>query len=276
MKNIIKLFFLSLALLSCSRDNEDIVIENNEPMITKMNSLLLYSGFLFNNNIDLNVYFEYDNNKRLTRKTGGFLLVSGSTGFGGSFSDKVYTTLIYSGNTATVENFSSSPDFNVPKNSKYFILDNNQHIKQKDVPSPFYSNYRDEKQFFTYNASGQLTEIKTTLPNMPYYPPDDYIETFLEKFYYDSKGNLTKSEYIFQKDGVDTKQKTVRTFEDYDNSYNPWKRLYLLDEFFYRSISKNNFRKYTEVNYDYYGNMTSSSIRDWGFKYDSGGNIIIN
>lgn len=276
MKNIFTLFLLSFILFSCSRDNEDEITDNDEPLITKMSSLVLYSGFMFNNNMDLNVYFQYDSSKRLTKKTGGSLPVSGSTGFDGFFSDKVFTTLVYSGDKVLVENFSSSPDFTVPKNSKYFTLNNNQQIKQKDVPSTFYSNYRDEKQFFTYNTSGQLTEIKTTLPNMPYYPPDDYIETYLEKFYYDSKGNLTKSEYIFQKDGVNTNEKTVRIFEDYDNSYNPWKRLYLLDEFFYRSISKNNFRKYTEIRYDYYGNISSTSIKDWGFNYDSDGNIIIN
>ncbi|WP_312767552.1 hypothetical protein [Epilithonimonas sp.] len=275
MKNIFTLFFISLILFSCSRDNEDEVIENNEPLITKM-SLILYPNSFPYGNSELSFNFQYDNNKRLIKKTGGFLSVSGSTGFDGYFTDKIYTTLVYDNNKVTVENFSSSPDFTVPKQSKYFVLDNNKQITQKDVPSTMYSSYRDERQFFTYNTSGQLTEIKTTLPNMPYYPPDDYTETYLEKFYYDSKGNLTKSEYIFQKDGVNTSEKTVRTFEDYDNSYNPWKRLYLLDEFFYRSISKNNFRKYTEVKYDYYGNITSTIVRDWGFNYDSSGNIIIN
>jgi len=273
MKNIFTLFFLSFILFSCSRDNEDEIIENNEPLITKMSSLVLYSGFTFNSNMDLNVYFQYDNDKRLTRKTGGFLPVSGSTGFDSSFSDKVFTTLVYSGNTVLIENFSSSPDFTVPKNSKYFILNNNNQIFEREFEDGHEYNYK--KQQYKYE-SGKLTEILTTLPKMPYYPPDDYIPTYLEKFYYDSKGNLTKSEYIFQKDGMNTKEKIVRTFEDYDNSYNPWKRLYLLDEFFYRSISKNNFRKYTEIKYDYYGNITSTKVQDWGFNYDSSGNIIIN
>lgn len=273
MKKIFTLFFLSFILFSCSRDNEDEIIENNEPLVTKMSSLVLYSGFTFNTNMDLNVYFQYDNDKRLTRKTGGFLPVSGSTGFGGFFSDKVFTTLVYSGNTVLVENFSSSPDFTVPKNSKYFVLNNNNQIIQKEFEDGH--EYLYKKQQFKY-SNGQLIEILTTLPKMPFYPPNDFIETYLEKFYYDSNGNLTKSEYIFQKDGVNTNEKTVRTFEDYDNSYNPWKRLYLLDEFFYRSISKNNFRKFNEIQYNEVGNITSSTEQSWSFNYDSSGSIIIN
>lgn len=273
MKNIFILFFISIILFSCSRDNEDEITDNDEPLITKMSSLVLYSGFTFNSNMDLNVYFQYDNDKRLTRKTGGFLPVSGSTGFGGSFSDKVFTTLVYSGNTVLIENFSSSPDFTVPKNSKYFILNNNNQIFEREFEDGHEYNYK--KQEYKY-TSGKLTEIFTTLPKMPFYPPDDFIETYLEKFYYDSKGNLTKSEYIFQKDGLNTNEKIVRTFEDYDNSYNPWKRLYLLDEFFYRSISKNNFRTYKVVRYQENGEITLNSQQSWSFNYDSSGNIIIN
>ena len=274
MKKIFSLLILSIILFSCSRDNEDEIIENNDPLITKM-SLILYPNSFPYGNSELSFNFQYDNDKRLIKKTGGFLSVSGSTGFSDYFTDKIYTSLIYNNNNVTVEDFSSSTDFTVPKNSKYFVLNNNNQIIQKGIPN-INSSYSNKKQSFKYNSSKQLIEIYTTLPNMPYYPPDDYIPTYLEKFYYDSKGNLTKSEYIFQKDGVNTNEKTVRTFEDYDNSYNPWKRLYLLDEFFYRSISKNNFRKYTEIKYDYSGNISSTSIRNWDFNYDSSGNIIIN
>ena len=272
MKKILYILFAGITFLSCSRDTNDEVIENDEPLVTKM-SLILYPNSFSYNNADLSFIFQYDNEKRLIKKTGGFLSVSGSSGFGGFFTDKKYSSFVYNGNNVTVEDFSTSSDFTVPKNSKYFILNNNNQIFEREFEDGHEYNYK--KQQYKYE-SGKLTEILTTLPKMPYYPPDDYIPTYLEKFYYDSKGNLTKSEYIFQKDGMNTKEKIVRTFEDYDNSYNPWKRLYLLDEFFYRSISKNNFRKYTEIKYDYYGNITSTKVQDWGFNYDSSGNLIIN
>ncbi|WP_374445662.1 hypothetical protein [Epilithonimonas sp.] len=277
MKNIFKLCLFSLALLSCSRDNEEKIVED-DLLITKMSSLVLYTNSVSYGNSDLFLKFDYDNEKRLVKKTGGFLSVSGSTGFGGFFTDKIYTSLVYNGNNVTVEDFSSSIDFTVPKNSKYFILDNNKRIKQKNVPSTVISSYRDIQQNFIYNNIGQLTEINTTLPNMPYDPTDpyDYIETYLEKFYYDSKGNLIKTEYFEQKNGVNKGIKVIRTFEDYDNSYNPWKRMYLLDDFFYRSISKNNFRKYKVVRYEENGDVSLNSQQSWTFNYDSNGNIIIN
>jgi hypothetical protein len=267
-------------LFSCSRDNEENIVED-DLLITKMSRLILYPNSLSYNNAELSFIFHYDNEKNLIEKKGGFFQSSWGTGYEGLgqyFTDKIYTSLVYNGNNVTVEDFSSSIDFTVPKNSKYFILDNNKRIKQKNVPSTVISSYRDIQQNFIYNNIGQLTEINTTLPNMPYDPTDpyDYIETYLEKFYYDSKGNLIKTEYFEQKNGVNKGIKVIRTFEDYDNSYNPWKRMYLLDDFFYRSISKNNFRKYKVVRYEENGDVSLNSQQSWTFNYDSNGNIIIN
>ncbi|WDF47391.1 hypothetical protein PQ459_02630 [Chryseobacterium sp. KACC 21268] len=273
MKKIFTLLYSIFILFSCSRDDDKEQTQNDDALITKM-SLILYPNSLPYNNSELSFYFQYDNNKRLIKKTGGFLSVSGSSGYNGFFTDKIYTTLTYINNKVTVGNFSSSPDFTVPKNSKYYTIDNNQII-QKEVPNTYYGSYRDEKHTFKY-TNNKVVEISTTLPNLPYYPPDDYIETYLEKFYYDTNGNLTKSEYFEQHDGINKGIKIVRTFGDYDNSINPFKRFYLLDEYFYRSISKNNFRKYTEVKYNEAGSIISNSEQAWTFNYDSSGNIIIN
>ncbi|WP_333850999.1 hypothetical protein [Epilithonimonas sp.] len=270
MKNIFALFFISFILFSCSRDDESTTISEEEyPLVTKLN-VGLSNGY----NSDNNFYFEYDNNNRLIKKNGGFLQLSGGTGFNDFFTDKLFTSLVYNNNKVTVENFSSSDEFNPQKETKYYFLNNNSQIIQKEIPF-IYNHYQDKKQSFKY-SNNQLIEINTTLPNMPYYPPDDYIETYLEKFYYDSKGNLTKSEYFEQRDGVNKGIKIIRTFGDYDNSLNPFKRFYLLDEYFYRAISKNNYRKYTEIKYNEIGQITSNIEQTWTFNYDSDGKIIIN
>lgn len=270
MKNILTCFLLSLVLFSCSRDNESkSVTEAEYPLVTKLNV-----GFPNGNNSDKNFYFDYDSNNRLIKKRGGFLQVSGGTGYNGFFTDKLFTSLVYTGNKVTVENFSSSDEFYPPKDTRIFFLNNNNQIIQKEIPA-IYNNHQDRKQSFIY-SNNQLVEIDTTLPNMPYYPPDDYIETYLEKFYYDSKGNLTKSEYFEQRNGISKGIKIVRTFGDYDNSLNPFKRLYLLDEYFYRAISKNNYRKFNEIKYNELGQVTSNIEQTWTFNYDSSANIIIN
>lgn len=104
--------------------------------------------------------------------------------------------------------------------------------------------------------------------------PNDYILTYLEKFYFDTNGNLTKAEYFEQRNGINNGEKIIRTFENYDNSYNPFKRLKLLDEFFFLSLSKNNYRKYSEIHYQN-ETVISTTNRNWSYSYDVNGQIII-
>lgn len=118
-------------------------------------------------------------------------------------------------------------------------------------------------------------EIKTTFPNTPYTFPDNYLLTYSEKFNFDSNGNLSKAEYIEQRNGINKGRKIVRIFENYDNSINPLKRFYLLDQYFYGSISKNNYRKYTEIHYED-DVITTKYESNWKYLYDQNGNILVN
>lgn len=275
MRHLIRFLFIGIFIISCSR-TEDSPENNvvNEPLITKVNAYLFFPGLMPNNSVEPNFNIEYDSNQRPTKKNGGFFSVSPSTGYSVSFTDKIYTSLIYTGQNVTVENFYSSPDYTVQKSTKYFTLNSLNQIDRKEIPNN--NNYLLKKQTFNY-LDNKLSEIKTTLPNMPYDPtdPNDYLLTYFEKFYYDTNGNLTKSEYFEQENGINKGEKVIRTFENYDNSTNPFKRLQLLDEFFYRSLSKNNYRKYTEIHY-YYEVIGSTSTTSWTFNYDTNGQIIIN
>lgn len=201
--------------------------------------------------------------------------LSPTTGYSGFFTNEMYTSLVYNNNKVTVENFSTSTVFSVPKNSIYFTLNGAMQIEQKEIPN-IYNNYWSKKQVYNY-LNNKLVEIKTTLPNMPYDPsdPNDYLLTYSEKFYYNNNGNLAKTEYFEQQNGINIGEKIVRIFENYDSSLNPWERFYLLEEYFYRSFSKNNYRKYTELHYNN-DIITSSNETNWTFLYDSNGNILIN
>lgn len=264
-------------MTSCS-SNEDAPENNvdNEPLLRKITNVLNIIGSDPASQLELVTTFEYDNNLRLTKKTGGYLTNSPSSGFNYPiFTNKIYTSLIYTGQNVTVEDFSYSPDFTVPINTKFFTLNNLNQIKTKEIPN-VNVNYLQKKQTFNY-LNNSLFEIKTTLPNMPFdsTDPNDYILTYLEKFYFDTNGNLTKSEYFEQRNGINNGEKIIRTFENYDNSYNPFKRLKLLDEFFYLSLSKNNYRKYSEIHY-LNETVISTTNRNWGYSYDVNGQIIIN
>jgi len=269
MKQIITNLLLVTVLTSCSKDD----ITNNEALITNIKIDLLGSYNGINEN-KIGFYFEYDNKSRLIKKIGGFSSTPTTSGYTGFYSNEIYTSLLYSGNNVTVEKFSSSPEFSVPKNTNYYTLNNSNQIIERKIPNT--NNYLDEKHVYQY-SNNKLVEIITTFPNYPLNPndPNQYTISFSEKFYYDSDENLSRTEYYLQHDGVDFEKKVERIFESYDTSVNPIKRLYLLNDYFYRSISKNNYRKYSEFRYT---NNTISSFTEinWTFNYDSKGNLILN
>ena len=278
MRKFYTLLFFSLILLSCSREDDAQNSKVDNALMTKLN-LFIFDPFakVSQNETDSNYEFEYDNEKRLIRKIGGFLYSSNAAaaGVNSIFSKKVYTTLLYNGNNVTVEQFYNDPIYTMPKNTKYITLNTAGQITTKVTPD-YQNKIHDTKETYQY-TNGKLSVITTTLPNEPYDPkdPNDYIRTYSEKFFYDAKGNLSKTEYYELQNGIPKGKKILRTFENYDNSTNPTKSLTLLNEYFYRSLSKNNFRKYTEIVYYMDYEMSSAEI-GWVFDYDAKGNVITN
>ncbi|MFD0975271.1 hypothetical protein [Salinimicrobium gaetbulicola] len=270
MKKSFLFSLIFIFLTSCS-DDDVIPIDNSAELVTKIKLDIVD---LNSQNDNYYVYFEYDDNLRLTKKTGGWLTLSASTGYNTFFSNEIFTTLIYSEKEVVVKTFSSSTNFDVPENVRYYTLNSQQQILQKYIPHGTTNSWNKQQQYI-YD-SNKLINIKTIFPDMSYNPDDsnDYILTYSEQFTYDENQNLVKSEITEEHNGIAIGNKIVRTFEEYDNSINPFKRLNLLDEYFYRSISKNNYRKYTEIHYSN-NNVTSVFEKTWNFEYDSQGNIIL-
>lgn len=272
IKYLFTILVAGICLASCSSADEDVPDPNTDPLVKQMKFDGANNGFPVNPS-EINFNFEYDNTKRLTKKVGGYLPLAAATGFDRIFSDKLYTSLVYSNNKVTVENFYDSDIYAVSKGTIYYTLNSANLIAEKEVPNTIAINTK--KQVYKY-AEGKLTEVVTSYPNMTYYPedPTDYILTFSEKFFYDANNNLTKTEYTELHNGKSEGEKIVRTFEDYDTSYNPFKRMQLLEDYFYRSLSRNNFRKYTETLYYY--DTVSTKETGWTFLYDAQGNIVVN
>lgn len=268
MKYLVTILIAGICLASCSNE-ENTENSNNESVLNEINvdvtNQALFTG-------DQYFSFEYNNEKKLLKKTGGFIELSPVTGYSTIYSKEIYTLLTYTNNKVIVENFSTSLDFTVPKNTIYYSLNGSSQIEQKEVPN-VYNIVHSKKLAFKY-SDGKLREIITSFPNM-FYDPNDYVITYAEKFYYDTNNNLINAEYLELHNGKEEGKKIVRTFEDYDTSYNPFKRLQLLEEYFYRSISKNNFRKYKETSYNN-GTVVSEYETSWAFTYDTQGNILLN
>ncbi|WP_143095996.1 hypothetical protein [Pedobacter insulae] len=267
---IITILLFGTILSSCSKEDDPKNVKNEEPLISKMT----VDPFNPNSGDVKDLIFDYDSQKRLIKKTGGFIQVPVYNGFIDVFTKDVYVSLIYNDNKVTVSELSGSSLSTIARNPSYYTLNNSNKIAQREIPNKF-NSLIEEKQSYIYSGNN-LVEIETYLksPRSPI-EPGDFILTYSEKFYYDSNNNLIKTEYLRKNNGIEKGEKIVRTFEDYDRSINPTKRFFLLDEYFYRSLSKNNFRKYTEVR-SVDGILNASIERKWTFIYDGNGNIIIN
>ena len=267
IKKIFTFLLFGILINSCSTEDNP---ENNNDK-----NLITNIKFDLNHSIPVDLKFEYDNQKRLVKKIGTIGNLSGI--FVGYFSKDVYTSLIYNDNKVTVEEFPLLPNYIVFKNTNYYTLNSKNQITIREIPD---SNHNDRYKKILYEyANNKLVEIKTTFPNRLYdinKPFYSYILTYSEKFYYNTNGNLAKTEYYEQHDGINTGEKTIRTFEDYDTSYNPTKKIFLLEEYFYRSLSKNNFRKYTENKYHLDSILYGFTEQKWSYTYDSSGNIVVN
>lgn len=235
MKNFIKLLFLTLIFISCSKKKDTIItIAPEKPLVSKINSSEYSPGALT---------LEYDSDKRLAKVNGGFVQIPNGSNHSRVFTNQLYTTYSYKNRTVTVEDFSTSTSFSALINTRYITLNEANQILLKEIPSTEESPYK--KMEYNY-AEGKLSEIITTFPhNMPNSSAETW--RYVENFFYDTKGNLIRTEYKKQLNGVNQSGITVRTFLEYDNAENYCQGLALLDAYFYRSLSKNNYRLYKEI-----------------------------
>ncbi|WP_333661436.1 hypothetical protein [Chishuiella changwenlii] len=259
MKKFITIL-LSGLIISCSTD-DDFEKNENKNFISNI-KINLHDEEYWINYEETDFTFEYDRLNRLIKKNGGLSRLPNSAGFSYAFTKDIHTNLTYENNKVTVEDFSS-----IPTKKRYITLNSLQKIESIEIP------HLNRRMEFKY-SDNKLTEILTLFIKSPF-NDNSLIVSFVEKFYYDSNDNLSRTEYYNNEPNNNSTNKIVRIFKDYDNSTNPTKSLYLLEEYFYRSISKNNYRKYEKT--EYYGEYNfRTSEKTWFFEYDSKGNIILD
>jgi hypothetical protein len=83
-------------------------------------------------------------------------------------------------------------------------------------------------------------------------------------------GNLTRVEGT-QTDVFNNRSTTLELFSEYDAAPNPTKGLRIFDEVFYRSLSKNNFRKYSYEGRNSAGYVFATRNSSWELTYDNEG-----
>ncbi|MBL1221337.1 hypothetical protein JET18_10830 [Chryseobacterium sp. L7] len=272
MKTKLLFFATLLAFTSCSNNDDEVSTEISQPVSQAPNKISCTFPLMAQSSPgkDPNYYFEYDGQGKVIKKIGGIMTFPSSTGGGSVFSNSIYTTVSYNGNTAIIGTYSS--DFNVKLNKRSFEFDSQGRVVKSVIDSP-YPEW--EKHLtYTYDNAGKLVEISTQLPNMPYVPtdPNDYILTYIDRFTYDTSGNLQKVVATERRNNVDFLVLQETEFSNFDTAQNPFKRLALFDEYFYLSLSKNNPQKKI-TRYSQPGGGFSYNTQEWTNQYEPNGNL---
>ncbi|WP_123909739.1 hypothetical protein [Chryseobacterium sp. G0162] len=265
-----------LVMASCS-DNDEMPIDNSQQTVTENTSKISWNYPVLSpvfNELEQNYIFEYDSQGRVSKKVGGKLELSGSTGFSYAYSKSVYTMITYTGNTAIMKNYSSDPSFNVQLKERRFEFDNQGRVIKLVIPE-VNNSYMDKYLTYTYDASGKLMEILTQYPNVPYDPtdPQDYILTYVEKFIYNNSGNLEKATKTEKHNNVDAYITNEITFDNFDSAQNPFKNLGIFEDYFYFSLSKNNPQRRISKEYQPYSSEFFLNQSNWTNQYNTNGSL---
>lgn len=206
----------------------------------------------------------YDNSYKILKRIGGFRAIDQATGSSYFFSSDIYDTITYSQNQILVKQKLNSTIFHVPLFERKLILNNQGKVIKKLIYREYFDLPIVDTVYYSYNSLGNLMETRK-----------GKVEHITEssKYYFNENKNLdsivTKKYYLEY-----LEQKTVEIFSDFDNANNPLKNLFIFEETFNRSLSKNNYRKYEIKKYRDTNNYEEeSTIKTWNLIYDNQGEV---
>jgi len=262
MKKIFYILF-ALSLFSCST-NDEAVAEN------QTEDLQPDKGYIFEMDQRKTLpspekyYRFFYENGHLQKMLGRNYSVTADSQF---FYPDVITQLTYTNNKIQIDYLESGTTSGYRTTS--YLMENSKPVKAE--------------QYYKYNDGVSELEMSRTYTygsnTISVYTKRGYQELF-STYYFDSNNNLSKSETL-EKAGDKNKQFTTTVYSDFDNAKNPFKKLYLInDDFYEKSLSKNNFRaKESVIEYaESPGGITPQpgiSKAKWTYNYDAHGQILL-
>jgi hypothetical protein len=259
-----------LFFVSCSKD-ESPKETNVEPDIQAYNStymhynepILVVSGTPVLNGEPIGVQpsfkssngnsmIKYDSSGKIIKRIGGFAPVPPSIGGNLShvFSDDVTEDIIYNNDEIKItKNISNCNSCSFETKIK---LDGKNRMVKKIVFNK--ASLFNDTILYTYsnlNLIGETLKIygrskgigKTHDKAKYYYNQKQNLDSIVTYEYGD---NFVSSEGIIKSVEI---SKSVEVFSNYDNAFNPLKKLIIFDETYFRAISKNNYAKYEKYIY---------------------------
>jgi hypothetical protein len=207
------------------------------------------------------VKIEYNTNGTISKRVGDFIATAGAYRM---FYDKIYDDVVTKNDiVTTTKQLSSNEDFNTTTPLKREL-----YFKGGRLVKKIWDNKSTkDTTTYHYNDQGQIDNM--VIRNLYFSQKTD------AKLVYDEGGNLilVTSQQYYTEDQSLTYSDTTR-FSNYDQSKNPFTNLIIFDECFYRSLSRNNFAKYSYRKYNSTGRLNGSEDRSWEFTYDANNNLL--
>jgi hypothetical protein len=212
------------------------------------------------------IHVVYDGKGNPVKISGGFL---DDNGLRIGVYSQIFDSLVYNYNLIMITRDDIFPTYDLPVPFKRTIVTSDSKITM--IIKPTYSTnglvYQDTI-FFNYDAAGQIEKTVEKRWRVDVLPAVFRAEE--TKLFHFIDGNLSTIKGT-RKTRLNVITHTTETFEGYDNAFNPTYKLGMIEEIFYRSVSKNNFTRYFFQRTNDFGEVIDATSKEWTFSYDAHG-----
>lgn len=250
-------FLLATALNACKPDKVEAPPVIEDKVDSYKIRYMHYNFGLFDQDT---VQIKYSNGNIIKRVGGALETYSVKV-----FDPSIYEDVTYNMNQAIIIKSTTSSAYSFYPNERRFFYAGNKI--EKCVIQKSGSTYFDTTNYFYNNESivRQIT-IRGHLVSQAdfYYNSNKNVDSIITRY---AEYNPVTRAYEIDFSSLD---RDKEVFENYDNYANPAKKLVIFEETFNRSLSANNYRKYSKFKYDKFGTTRYSQLISWTFVYENG------
>ncbi len=244
----------SILYVACS-DSDDVQLQPQPGSISAV-YLIDKETHTALNVVGGNSKFE-DSGDKVVKRIGGFIAIPASSGWSWLYTESIHDSVQYlNKNTIRIFTADNFEELNVNPNEREITLEDERMVR-KITATDLETGKDADTIFFYYDAQNRIERTE-----------QHFESTIITRTYtFDAAGNLTKISGVKKYRDGEVAATTEETFDGYDNKPNPLKGLCLWQDYFYRSLSNNNFTSYT------YASGSTEEIKNWTLVYDSDGNV---
>ncbi|MDO6389817.1 hypothetical protein Q4E40_06740 [Pontibacter sp. BT731] len=173
----------------------------------------------------------------------------------------------YGNNTIRISNRSGSSERDIRQQEWVFKLKNSNQLEC--LLRRLEDSKMHDSLLYVYSGNSKIKQIVNYSVN-EYQSEKFAYKRSVKDFFFDALGNLEKVETRQLLDDGFVIKMITETFGNYDTAQNPFQGLFMFSDTFYRSLSENNFRKYTRQEKDMpNGILYDTQWNNWVLEYSA-------